>query len=143
MRLTVYPVILFFVCLNLALFMMNETALLGELSRPPYEEPTAIIENLFYLDLSTNTLIMAGTSLVVSIIVGFIAGNMIYGGTVAIILFALNLLFPIVRWVLFGFPIFLAQIGVPTVVITVVNVLMSVVWFWFILGIIAQRQLEK
>lgn len=76
------------------------------------------------------------------IIIGYITGHLIFGGTVAIILFAFDLFIPVVKWVIFGLPTFMAQMGVPLVVYTSVTALMSCVWFWFILSFVAQRQLE-
>lgn len=142
-RLGAYGIILFFICINVSLYMLNEFQVVGDFEQPPYETPTGIQDMLLNVDLSGENLLMGGTIIAVGIIFGFITGHLVYGGTIALILFALDLLLPVVRWVLFGFPVFLTQIGVDAVIVTSLNVLMAVVWFWFFLGFVGQRQLEK
>lgn len=139
MRVTAYSLVLFFVCLNLSLFLLNNTQVLPDYRVSPFEEPEGIQAHLISFDISGSTLLMAGTALSVWVIISALTGNLIFGGTVALILFALTMLFPVVRWILYGFPIFLQQVGVPTVIVTVIEALMAVVWFWFILGFVGQR----
>jgi hypothetical protein len=79
---------------------------------------------------------------VIFTILSYITGHLIFGGTVAIILFAMELFFPIVKWVVFGLPTFLQQMGVSIVIYESITALLALVWFWFILGFVAQRQLE-
>lgn len=142
MKLTAFGIILFFVCLNLSLYLINETSVLPSYQQSPYETPEGISGRLVHLDLSTSNLAIGTTLLAVFVVIGYITGHLLFGGTVAIILFAFDLLFPVAKWIVFGFPIFLAQMGVPLVVYTTLTALFSVVWFWFLLGLVAQRQLE-
>lgn len=142
MKLTAFLIIAFFVCLNVCLYIISETAVLPYSETSPYETPSGISTKLFYVDLSTGNLLIAGTQLIIGTILGFIAGHLIFGGTVAIILFAMTLIFPIVKWVVFGLPTFLAQMGVSIIIYESITALLALVWFWFILGFVAQRQLE-
>jgi len=142
MKLTAFGIILFFVCLNVSLYLINETAVLPHWQQSPYEEPSGIIGRLIHLDLSAENLLIGIVPLTVSWILGWISGHLLFGGTLGIIIFAMDLCFPVIKWVVFGLPIFLSQMGVPLVVYTSMTALMSVVWFWFLLSFIAQRQLE-
>lgn len=148
MKLTAFAILLFFVCLNVSLYLINETAILPYWKQSPYEEPSGIVGRLIHLDLSLENLAIGGTTLTVSAILGLITGHLIFGGTVAIILFAFDLFFPVVKWVVFGLPSFLGQMLDTTdvrvvAVISGLTALMSVVWFWFLLGFVAQRSLEE
>lgn len=142
MRVTAFTILLFFVCLNLSLYFINETQILPNMEQPPYTAPEDIGSRLILVDVSAQNLLLGGSILAVGFIVGWITGRMIYGGTVAIILFAMDLLFPVVRWTLFGFPLFLNQLGVHYALTTIISVLVSLVYFWFIIGFIGQRQME-
>jgi hypothetical protein len=142
MKLTAFGILLFFICLNVSLYMINETAILPYWQQSPYEEPSGITGRLVHLDLTAENLVIGGTTLSVLIIIGYITGHLIFGGTVAIILFAFDLFFPVIKWIIFGLPTFLSQMGVPLVVYSSLTALISAVWFWFLLGFIAQRQLE-
>jgi len=139
MKVTAYGSVVFFVCLNLSLYLLNETQVLPSYQLSPYEEPAGITAALIDFNITADELLLAGIPLAVAGIIFFVTGNFIFGGTVAIILFALQLLFPIVRWILFGFPIFLGQIGVPVTIVYVIEALLAVVWSWFMIGFIGQR----
>ena len=121
----------------MSLYLINETQVLPY-SQPAYENPddmtTRLVGSLVILGIGT--------------IIAFIVGNWLVGAA-AIVLFALNLLIPVFSWVFFGFPNFLTQIasasGDASLVLTVtgsMNALMAVVWFWFLMGFISQRQME-
>lgn len=142
MRVTAFSILLFFVCLNLSLYFINETQVLPNMEQPPYTAPEDMASRFILVDVSAGNLLIGGSVLAVGFIVGWITGRMIYGGTVAIILFAMDLLFPVVRWTLFGFPLFLNQLGVHYALTTVLSTLVSLVFFWFIIGFIGQRQME-
>lgn len=142
MKLSALGLLLFFVALNVSLYVINETAILPYYKQSPYEEPQGIVNRLVHLDLSTQNLAIGGAGLTVFVILGWITGHLLFGGTVAIVLFAMSLLFEPLKWLIFGFPTFLGQMGVPLIVYTPLTALMSVVFFWFLLGFVAQRQLE-
>lgn len=142
MRVTAFSILLFFVSLNLSLYFINETQILPYMEQPPYTSPEDIGSHLVLVDVSAQNLLIGGSILAVGFVVGWITGRMIYGGTVAIILFAMDLLFPVVRWTLFGFPLFLNQLGVHYALTTIFSTVVSLVFFWFIIGFIGQRQME-
>ena len=143
MRLGAFGIILFFICLNVSLFMLNEAQVVGDFVQPPYEEPDDITGFLVFTDPTGTTLLTFTMELGAGVIFGLITGSLIAGGTVALVLAAITMFIPTARWVIFGFPVFLAQMQVPSFIVMTIEVLMAVVWFWFILGFIGQRQLEK
>jgi hypothetical protein len=135
MRITAFSIILFFVCLNLSLYVINVTQLVGNVGMSPYESPANIL-SMF------STLIFIG----VGTIVGWATGNLIFGGAIALIIGVCSYLFNVVNWVFNGTSLFLSKIMGSSpqtdAIIMSLQVLMAVVWFWFILGFISQRQLE-
>jgi len=143
MRVTPFTIIMFFVCLNIGFYIMNESNLVGDINRSPYETPSGIMNKLIYVDLSTENLLIGVMILGAGTLFGLIKGNLIYGGTVAIFLAVIDLVVPIMKWVIFGFPSFLSQIGVPYYIYTSVSAVMSVIWCWFFLSLIAQRELSR
>jgi len=137
MRVTAYSILLFFVCLNVSLYLLAETEVLPYY-QPAYESPSDI----------TTRLVGSLTILTVGALVAFVVGNWLVGAA-ALALFALNLLVPVFSWIFFGFPNFLTQLASATgdsaLVLTVtgsMNALMAVVWFWFLIGFISQRTME-
>lgn len=138
--------VLFFVALNVSLFIINESNILTEQDSDvyqPYSSPQSLTDTLIRIDLSAGTLALGTITMVVSGVIGWLTERIWLGGTLGIILFALDLLFPLVRWIFVGFPLFLSQMGVPSYLVVAVGAMMAVPWFWFILGFIGQRTLEK
>ena len=144
MRTTPFTLILFFVALNVSLFIINETNVITSSDvAPPYTDPEGIPNLLISFDLTTETLLTGITIAGVGTLIGLIFGNLVNGGLLALVLFALNMLFPVVRWVVVGFPLFLLELGIHQAIVTGITALMAVVWFWFLLGMLGQRQMEK
>ena len=141
MKLTPFIALFFFVCVNLSLYLMTETHFMASTMNPPYETPESL-GGIFHFDLSTGNLLVGGGILGVGLIMGWITGKLIYGGTVAIILFGLDLVLPIVKWLILGLPIFLGQIGVHPAITLTVGTLLTVIFFWFFLSMLVQRPLE-
>lgn len=139
MRVTAYGTLIFFVTLNLSLYLLNASQVLSSYRLSPIEEPAGISTQLIDFNVTTDELLMVGIPLAIMVIIRTLTGNFILGGTVALLLFGLEMLFPIVRWILFGFPIFLGQIGLPSYVVLIIDSMLAVVWSWFILGFIMQR----
>ncbi len=138
MRLSAFSIMAFFVCMNLSLYLLNQTSILGSgIGISPYSSPEDM--NFISANLGTQGIVIAGSTITAALIIGYFAGNMIVGGTVGLILLALELIFPVVRWMLFGFPLFLADIGVPDMISSVIIVIMSFVWFWFFISLFAER----
>lgn len=135
MKIGAFEILLFFVCLNLACFVLHTMEAL------PYaieatETPESIVDR-FYSSLGGSIAILAGGSLA-----GVILGSLAYGASIALVIAALNLLFPIFEWIFLGFPKFLQVMGVPEVIYLVVSVVVSITWVWFLIGIVAQRYME-
>lgn len=144
MKLTAFGILLFFVSLNVSLYMIRETGVLPDYETiSPYEEPSGISGRLISVDVSTGNLVMAGTALIMAVIIGWATGHLLFGGTLGIILFSLTIFFPALSWVILGLPRFLQQMGVPLAVYTGITALLAVVWFWFLMGFLAQRPLEE
>ena len=142
MRMTPYLVILFFISLNLSLWIINESNVLGvESVIEPYEDPYDIIGNLAHIDV--NDIYAGVVPLVATTIIGLITQHLLLGATLGIIMFAVNMFIPIVSWIMTGFPMFLQKIGTPIWIYLPIQALMGLVWFWFILGFFAQRNLER
>jgi len=51
--------------------------------------------------------------------------------------------FPVVRWVIGGFPLFLSQLGAPTEIVLVISVLTGIVWFWTLFSVLSGRAVER
>jgi hypothetical protein len=143
LRISAFGLILFFVSLNISLYLINETAILPSYSQSPYESPQNIQAKLVHLDLSAENLMIGIVAAAASGLIGLITGHLLFGGTVALIFLAMDILFPIVKWVVFGLPEFMRQMGVPEILYVSVTALMSLVWFWFLVGLIVQRPLEE
>lgn len=143
MRVTAFGLILFFVCLNISLFIYSQANFFSRKEDLPYELPENIMSKFVSLDASSDNLMIGIVTVSVLGIIGWITGRLLLGGFVALVIFALELAFPILKWVILGFPIFLLQIGVPLFIVTGLNALMAVVWFWFILTLIGTRVVEE
>jgi len=138
MRLTVYNMMAFFIMFNLSLFLLNYYTLLGsEFGVSPYASPEEM--QLVSTSLDTEGLTIGLTAVTVGMLFGYFAGNMIVGGSIGLLILATTILFPIVRWVLFGFPLFLSDIGVPAPISQVLIVIFSFVWFWFFISFFTER----
>jgi len=134
-RVGVFEIILFFVCLNLACYFLNEIEAI------PYalegiETPETIMEQTSLQLFSSIAVVISGT------FAGFIVGSIVAGASIALVLAAIMYVLPILQWVFFGFPNVLLFMGVPSVITTVIQVLIGVVFFWFLIGLIAQRYME-
>jgi len=133
-----YGLIFLFVCLNLGAYLLNEFQVLGDYRVEPYETPTTIQEQI-----TDNLVLHIVSSVGVGGIIGFITGNLVYGGTASLVIFSLSALFPVVRWVIGGFPLFLSQLGAPTEIVLVISVLTGIVWFWTLFSVLSGRAVER
>lgn len=138
MRLTAYSIILFFVCLNVSLYLVNELQVIP-FGLEPYESPGDI----------TTRLVGGFAILTVGALIEVIAQNWLFGAA-ALVLFALDYLLPIFHWIFFGFPEFVTMVaaasGNAALIYTVtgaLNALMAVVWFWFFMGFLTARYMEQ
>jgi hypothetical protein len=139
MKVTAYGTLVFFICLNLSLYFLNTTQVLPNYRISPFEDPTGIQGQMTFIDISAASLIGGLGVIGVGFLIGAMLGRLVLGATLGLIVFTLTLLGPPIQWILFGFPTFLAQIGVHFAIVTLIETLMAVVWFWFLLGFIGQR----
>lgn len=139
LKVTAYGSLLFFICINLSLYFLNTTQVLPNYRQSPYEEPTGIQEQLMFIDVSAASIIGAAGIIGVGFLIGAIMNRLVLGATMGLVIFVLTLLVPPIQWLLFGLPVFLSQLGVHIAFVTVIETLMAVVWFWFLIGLLAQR----
>lgn len=154
MRLTAFAIIVFFIAMNISLGIIQISRVLPQdKTIPTTTAPQDITTMLIHVDLSTGNLIIGGAALAVGAFLGWFMGNLILGGTVAIIFFGLDLFIPIGKWVIFGLPSFIGDMvgtagadATTTATLSAITfgltALMAAVWFWFFLGLIMQRPLE-
>ncbi len=138
MKLTPYLILLFLVAVNGSLYLLNQLEVLPYYKQGTYD-PQQMQSKLVAVDVSLNSLALGGIGLGMGIIGGLIAKNLLAGGTVGLILFAISVFLPIIKWALFGIPEFMLQMGVPTVFVAVVYALIAVPYVWFVLGFVSSR----
>jgi len=138
MKTTAFSLILFFVCLNVSLYIIKETQLIPYYVEP-YEDPSE-----FSTRIVTSLGILGGGALVAAL-----TGNA-WIGVAALTMWVGSVLLPFFDWGLFGFANFLGSMAAmtanPALVLVVINgveALMAVVWFWFLLSMISQRYVER
>ena len=143
---TAIGIFLFFVALNVSIAWIASSGVLPvdfTSTNPDYvTDPTEIGNMFISVDVTTGNLALAGTALIVTTILGWIAGSMVTGGALGVGIFALTLLSPIVRWVLYGFPYFLNLMGVPVYITAGITAMLSVPLFFTVLSFLAQRPIE-
>lgn len=139
MRVTAFSLLLFYVCLNISIYLVAETEVLPYYI-PPHESP----ENMLIV-----TMIGAISFMTVTGIVSSIIGNWLFGAA-SLTVWAISYILPIFKWVFWGFPEFLIMIAYTTenpalvlTVVTSVNALMAVVWFGFFMGFVSQRSIDQ
>ncbi len=137
----VFSMIFLFVCLNMGSWMLNEFEVLGDYKVEMSESPLSIQEHLASINVIEG-LFMGAVSITIGILIKLLTGNLVYGGTAVLVIFALEIFFPMVRWIVAGFPIFLLNIGAPPQIVTVIGLLQGVVWFWFIFSVLSGRVTE-
>lgn len=129
MRLTAFVLFLLFICMNLSFWIITTSQVLPT-QQPAYSDPQAII-------------IMFTVSVTVWAIFTWITGHLIFGGTVALIVFGLGLFLPPIQWLIAGLPTYLGEIGISNIVIVPVSVLVTFTIFWFLAGLFVQRPLQE
>lgn len=135
MKVGAFEILLFFVCLNLSCYILVEMEAL------PYyiegiETTTSIETMTINKILGSIAIVIAGT------FVGVLFNAVTQAAAIAMIVATLNYLIEVVEWILFGFPKLLTLFGVPSIIYTVLATLLGLVWFWFLIGIVAQRYME-
>lgn len=135
MKVGAYEILLFFICLNLACFVVNEAQVLPH-SIEPVETPESINQQ-FVIRIGGGLAVISG-----GVFAGLLIGALVQAATVAIIIAALSFLVPVFDWVFLGFPKMLILLGVPEPIYLVVGVLVGVTWVWFLIGIVGQRYMQ-
>lgn len=135
MRIGAFELLLFFVCMNLGCFILNEMDAL------PYaiegvETPDSINDR-FVTSIGGSIAIIAG-----GVLTGLLLNALAQGAVIALIIAALNFLVPVFDWIFLGFPKMLSLMGLPEPIWLAVSVLIGIVWVWFLIGIVAQRYME-
>lgn len=130
-----FEILFFFICLNLGCYLIQEFNFLGY-SIQAVETP-ASIEETFLTNLGGSiAIIMGGT------IAGLLLNAIAQGAIIALVIAAINMLFPVFNWVVAGFPNLLEAMGVPEPIPLILKVVVGIVWVWFLIGIVAQRYME-
>lgn len=130
MKIGAFEILLFFICLNLGCYILNEMEALP-ITIQSTETP-----------LSIRNVVASVGIITVGVVVGFLIGAIWQGAVIAIIIASLSLVLPMANWVFFGVVDLFDAIGVPTVISTVIQILVGTVWVWFLIGLIAQRYME-
>ena len=141
-------ILLFMIAVNVGLYIITASQVLPvNFSDPdnpdsPVTDPNSISSMLISVDLSTGNLAIAGTTLIMGIIISKILGNLILGVTVSISLFVFTLISPLISWVLFGLPRFLNILGTPAYISAGVMALLAVPIFFTVISFLSQRPVE-
>lgn len=130
-----FEIVLFFVCLNLSCWLMSEIQVIP-FELEGIENPTSITSNFEVQVFAGITLVSGG------ILAGLLVGSVLVGAVVALTITAITFIVPTLLWVINGLPMMLVMLGVPSIITTILGVLISMVFMWFIVGLLAQRRLE-
>lgn len=139
MKTTAYTLLLFFICLNLSLYLIHETQVFPSAAEEPWESPDDI-----WSRFSTSVGLLG----VVAIVAVWTKNP--YLGIAGLTLWVADVFLPIVNWVFFGLPNFITAVagscttGAAELLLlaNVIQALTGAVWFWFILGFLSQRVME-
>lgn len=132
----VYGFLLFYICLNLAAFIINVSGALP-VSQELYINPFDI-SNKFSLTIFLGVTVAGGLAGVIALI----TRQYVYA-SVALIIWVIGLFVPIGQWFLLGVPIMLNSI-LPvelSYIIHVITAFCTFIFFMFMVEIVTQRQL--
>ena len=138
MKLEAYDVILFYICLNLACGIIVE----GPILPGSYAQPASSAEQMpFWGTVSSLTVISSIAIPGIGGLIAIITGHALFGAAL-LILAALTYLFPILQWIINGFPVFIANMGVPTIIYLPIQVLVGFIFMVFIIEFLGGRQVS-
>ena len=138
MRQVAYNIILFYICLNLACGFIIETELLPG----SYIQPASSAEQMpFWGTASSLTTISSIAIPGIGGLIAVLTGHLFFGAAL-LILAALTYLFPIIQWLINGFPVFIANLNVPLPIYAVIQVLVGFVVIVFIIEFMGGRQVS-
>lgn len=135
MKIGAFELLLFFICINLSCYILNTIEVLPDTTLAT-ETPQSINDQ-FALGIGGSIAIVMG-----GVIAGMMVSAVIQGAAIALIIAAISWLVPIADWIFLGFPKMLALIGLPEPIWLAIQVLIGLVWVWFLIGIVAQRYME-
>lgn len=148
MRVTAYSLLLFYVVLNLSLYLVsgagNADYQVIPLSILPHETPEALYTRLIGMFLTLGIVTLAG----------WLFGQVYLGGGVALLLFVIQFFVgsdSIFHWVFWGLPNFIStalgaagvDLAISAMFVGTVLAMTSVIWFWFIMSLMSGRVLEQ
>jgi hypothetical protein len=138
----IWAIFLFFVVFNISLYMIQASGVIGY-SQAPYQSPGNISSQLVGWNVITNVSSVTGIIfLTVSAITALVLKEYVLG-TAMLVIWTLGYLIPVVQWVLFGFPIFLAQCGVPAYIWVSLTTVISLCFFWFLLNFVGGKSIAS
>lgn len=132
-----YSFLFFFICLNVAAFIINEAAFLPE-SEELAVTPTDVMATFTW----ENLLLSLGVGGAIAGIVALLTRQYVYA-VGALIIWAIGSLTPVIQWFFIGVPLLLNSV-LPSEISfigSVVQGLFAVVFFMFIIELTAQRQI--
>jgi len=137
MRGIAFDILLFYICLNLALgFLATVNAL------PGYNVPPAsTASQLGFFDKALSYTDIASIAVPGAIggVIAILMGHALLGGAILVIT-AAGIAFPIVRVLILGFPTLLSNLNVPSPVVVVLQVLTGLVWLVFFAEFLGGRE---
>ena len=128
---------LFYICLNLAIFVVSQMNLLPY-SMNPQAPPQTFLDLLNVPDIQY---LIAPTVTGIGGLIGIFLGHGLLGGALLVVA-ALTLIFPPLQFAIIGVPQLIAILGLPDPVSTTLKVLCSFIWFIFIIEYLGGRKVE-
>ena len=139
MKVTAYAILLFYVSLNISLYLVNQTQVLPynvPAQRTPFNMAQALLGGFLTMTIAS--------------IAAVLVGNLLIGAAAGLSLFAIQYLIgqdTVIHWVFYGFPAFINDAALAsgvdattvTLFTTVTMALASLPWFWFIMSYFGGR----
>jgi len=136
---TVKDVIFAFICINLAVFIVNSIGTFNQLVNKPYYTPE-IISRQFNVPSNWQALIPSGTGFAggaIAIVSGYTGA-----GLAILLIAALMLFWEPARWAITGMSDLAMKLGAPQPIVTVIDIICTIVWVIFIVEFIGGRRVE-
>jgi len=137
MAISAKDLMLFYICLNLAIFVVSQMNLLPY-SMNPQAPPQTFLDLLNVPDIQY---LIAPTITGIGGLISIMLGHNLLGGAL-IVYGALTLIFPPLQLAIIGIPQLIAVLGLPEPIPTVLTVLCSFIWFVFVIEFMAGRKIE-
>ncbi len=138
MRGIAFDILLFYICLNLSCWLIVETNILPGISVQPESSPEQMP---FWGTVSSLTTISSIAIPGIGGLIAIITGHLLFGAAL-LVLAALTYFFPIVQWLINGFPIFIANLDLPIPIYLIIQVLVGFCFLIFIIEFMGGRQIS-